>query len=109
LGADVRAKGKEKDGYIYPAPVGSFAAGRSPYGCDDMAGNAAEWVADWYAVDAYKTQSPENPPGPQNGAERVVRGGSSQNYPSNVRCAIRAHREPEFRTFVLGFRCAKDL
>ena len=109
FGADVRAKGKEKDGYIYPAPVGTYPAGRSPFGCDDMAGNAAEWVADWYAADAYKTGSAENPHGPQTGTERVVRGGSSQNYPSYTRCAVRAHREPEFKTFILGFRCAKDL
>jgi formylglycine-generating enzyme len=109
VGADVRVNGKEKDGYCYPAPVGSYAAGRSPFGCDDMAGNAAEWVADWYAVDAYKTALGENPPGPTMGTERVVRGGSSQNYPSYTRCSVRAQREPEFRTFTLGFRCAKDL
>ena len=30
------------------APVGSFPAGRSFYGCDDMAGNAWEWVSDNY-------------------------------------------------------------
>ena len=108
-GADVRAKGKEKDGYIYPAPVGTYPAGRSPFGCDDMAGNAAEWVADWYAADTYATASAENPTGPQAGTERVVRGGSSQNYPSYTRCATRAHREPGFKTFILGFRCAKDL
>jgi sulfatase modifying factor 1 len=108
LGADVRAKGKEKDGYCYPAPVGTYPEGRSPFGCDDMAGNAAEWVADWYATDAYKSGAAENPPGPATGTERVVRGGSSQNYPSYTRCAVRAHREPEFKTFILGFRCAKD-
>lgn len=107
-GTDVRAQGREKDGYIYPAPVGSFPAGRSPFGCDDMAGNAAEWVADWYAADAYRTDSAVNPRGPQAGAERVVRGGSSQNFPSQTRCAVRGHREPDFRTFILGFRCAKD-
>ncbi len=108
-GADIRLPGKEKDGWIYPAPVGRFPEGRSPFGCDDMAGNAAEWVADWYAPDAYSTGAPENPAGPAAGTERVVRGGSSQNYPSQTRCAGRAHREPEFRTFTLGFRCAKDL
>jgi len=108
-GADVRAKGKEKDGYIYPAPVGTYPAGRSPFGCDDMAGNAAEWVSDWYAADTYATDASENPHGPRVGVERVVRGGSSQNYASYTRCAVRAHREPEFKTFVLGFRCAKDL
>ena len=109
VGADVRVHGKEKDGYIYPAPVGSFPNGRSPYGCDDMAGNAAEWVADWYAADQYRAVPVENPVGPAAGAERVVRGGSSQNLPSNARCAVRVHREPDFRSFTLGFRCAKDL
>ncbi|MEQ9825340.1 MAG: SUMF1/EgtB/PvdO family nonheme iron enzyme [Puniceicoccaceae bacterium] len=108
-GEDVRTKGFEKDGWIYPAPVGSFPGGRSPWGCEDMAGNASEWVADWYAADAYGTQGNKNPWGPETGSERVIRGGSSQNFPSNTRCAKRDQREPEFKTFILGFRCAKDL
>ncbi|MCE9583408.1 MAG: formylglycine-generating enzyme family protein [Planctomycetes bacterium] len=90
LGADVHAGGREKDGWIYPAPVGTFPGGRSPFGCDDMAGNASEWCSDAY------------------GNERVVRGGSSRSAPSSARCASRFHYEPEFRTFTLGFRCAKD-
>jgi len=84
-GMDVSVRGREKDGYIYSAPVGSYPQGRSPFGCYDMAGNAAEWCA-----------------------ERVVRGGSSRSLPSSVRCAARTIREPAFRTFTLGFRCAKD-
>lgn len=34
-------------------PVGSFLEGVSPYGALDMAGNAWEWVADWYAAHYY--------------------------------------------------------
>ncbi len=94
LGGDVSASGFEKDGFIYPAPVGSFPGGRSPFGCDDMAGNAAEWCSDAWPGAA--------------GAERVVRGGGSANAPSSVRCAARVHYEPEFRIHTLGFRCAKD-
>lgn len=109
LGLDVRAQGHEKDGYIYAAPVGTYPAGRSPFGCDDMAGNVAEWVADWYAADTYGKDAAIQPTGPATGAERVVRGGNSQSFPSGTRCAIRAQREPEFRSFTLGFRCAKDL
>ncbi|MFV1994467.1 MAG: formylglycine-generating enzyme family protein [Verrucomicrobiales bacterium] len=84
-GKDVPSQGYERDGYIYSAPVGSYPQGRSPFGCDDMAGNAAEWCA-----------------------ERVVRGGSSRSLPSSVRSTASLIREPEFRTFTLGFRCAKD-
>ncbi len=109
FGSDVNAKGYEKDGFIYAAPVGSFAAGRSPYGCDDMAGNVAEWCADWYQPDIARQVEQNSPRGPSTGTERVIRGGSSQNMASAVRCAARARHEPEFRSFTLGFRCAKDL
>jgi formylglycine-generating enzyme required for sulfatase activity len=108
-GADVPARGFDKDGFIYPAKVGSFPGGRSALGCDDLAGNAAEWVSDWYAADAYATGPEVDPRGPREGTQRVVRGGSSQSAPSQVRCSARAAREPEFRTFTLGFRCARDL
>ena len=92
-GKDIPTRGYEKDGYIYPAPVGSYSEGRSPFGCYDMAGNVAEWCAD--RADPSREK-------------RVVRGGSSRSAPSSVRCAARTAREPEFRTFTLGFRCAKD-
>ena len=107
-GMDIPAKGHEKDGFIYPAPSGSLEKGVSPVGCYDMAGNAMEWCADWYRGDYYSTAPDTNPPGPETGLYRAVRGGSSQNSPSSVRCAKRFFYEPEFRNFTLGFRCAKD-
>jgi Sulfatase-modifying factor enzyme 1 len=36
------------DGFGQAAPVGSYAAGASPYGVLDLAGNVWEWVADRY-------------------------------------------------------------
>lgn len=108
-GKDISATGFEKDGYIYAAPVGSFPEGRSPLGCDDMAGNVAEWCNDWYQEDYYGNAPAHNPRGPVSGRLRVVRGGSSQNLPSSVRSAARFSYEPEFRNFALGVRCAKDL
>ena len=49
------------DGYRSTAPVGSYEAGKSPYGAYDMAGNVWEWVADWYDATVLSTQSGAQP------------------------------------------------
>lgn len=107
-GKDLAGGAVQKDGWIYAAPVGSFPAGRSPFGVDDLAGNVEEWCADWYDPRAYQRTSGVVGLPPPARHERAVRGGSSRNLPSAVRCAARGAHEPEFRTFTLGFRCAKD-
>jgi formylglycine-generating enzyme required for sulfatase activity/uncharacterized caspase-like protein len=91
------------------APVGSYPSGVSPYGVHDMAGNAWEWVADWYDGNYYK-QSPErNPQGPSSGASRVLRGGSWSSLPYYARTAFRGYDTPGNRGNGVGFRCARGL
>lgn len=100
--------GARKEDRIYAAPVGSYSNGRSPFGVEDMAGNVAEWCADWYQAGYYAQAPAHDPPGPASGDLRVARGGSSRNVASSVRCAKRFAHEPDFRQFDLGFRCAAD-
>lgn len=42
-------------------PVGSHVDGASPYGILDLAGNASEWVADWYNWSDYARLPSHNP------------------------------------------------
>jgi formylglycine-generating enzyme required for sulfatase activity len=99
----------EEDGYKFLAPPGGVESGRSPYGLYDMAGNAAEWVADWYDADYYKTAPFKVPKGPETGKFRVYRGGSWNDSSVNARVAKRFMAAPHQTSAVIGFRCAKDV
>jgi len=93
------------DGYRHTAPVGSYRAGASPFGALDMAGNVYEWCADWYEEGYYSESAARNPAGPAFGAYRVLRGGSWDRAPNNVRCALRFGRLPYHpRPTRYGFR-----
>jgi len=98
----------EDDGFRYTARPGSFPGGRSAYGLYDMAGNVAEWVADWYDQKYYLGAPFESPSGPTTGKHRVYRGGSWNDTPSDVRTAKRFAAAPHQTSAVIGFRCAKD-
>ncbi|MBI5211006.1 MAG: SUMF1/EgtB/PvdO family nonheme iron enzyme [Elusimicrobia bacterium] len=84
------------------------AAQKKPnqYGVFDMHGNAAEWVADWYAEDAYKDAGVTGKGGPPSGSQRVVRGGSWPSGASDLRSSSRGRRPPSIKNDDLGFRCA---
>lgn len=90
--------------------VRNFIAGQSPFGVFDMAGNAAEWVNDWYSEAYYR--SPEasqvNPQGPATGTERIVRGGSWDAVPFFARTVHRQSLSPDTASPSVGFRCASD-
>lgn len=90
------------------APVESGEEGRSPYGLHHMAGNAAEWVEDWFGIDYYATMPDRNPRGPISGRYKVVRGGSWKSAPVMLRTATRSGASPDRRAATIGFRCARS-
>lgn len=98
--------GSVKDGFEATAPVGSFKGDVSPYGVADGAGNVMEWVADWYAEDAYRDPQDRNPKGPEYGTFRVLRGGGYTSQGTDVRITTRSKMVPDFRDETIGFRCA---
>ncbi len=95
-----------KDGSCVGATtsVGSYPAGASHYSVLDMAGNAAEWVNDWFDYNTYSVSPRRNPQGPASGTSRIVRGGNWDAIPDWVRSAFRDGYDPEAGFF--GFRCA---
>jgi formylglycine-generating enzyme len=106
----------DSDGFAELAPVGSFPAGRTPDGIDDMAGNVEEWVAD--AIDDffgahYPSTSEVNPKGASAGAFRVLRGSAyATDYLSGtawLRGAARIFRPASERRTFRGFRCVRPV
>ena len=87
--------------------VGAFPSGASPFGVLDMAGNADEWVADWF--DTYPSGPTRDPRGPASGFTRVMRGGGTQGDPIMMLSTGRYHDPPEARVVGYGFRCASDV
>jgi formylglycine-generating enzyme required for sulfatase activity len=96
------------DSYARTSPVGIFAAGASPYGVLDMAGNVWEWVNDFYDFRGYYRYPTANPPGVESGRTRVLRGGSWIDTADRVRATARSSQMPDARNDVSGFRCAAD-
>ncbi|MFC1499290.1 formylglycine-generating enzyme family protein, partial [Verrucomicrobiota bacterium] len=89
----------------------------SPYGVMHMAGNAAEWVSDYYSKTYYGLAPVKDPQGPEEGRNRVYRGGSylskendelttyNRSYSDN---RTRSGCDHNGRPFI-GFRCAKSI
>ncbi len=89
-------------------PVGSYEAGKSPYGVYDVVGNVWEWVNDWYDARYYEKSPSKNPIGPQEGTKKVIRGAGWQNETPTVRIFTRVDSDPTMRNESTGFRCAAD-
>ena len=113
--ANISHSPKKKIGHKLQ-PVGSFPEGRSPYGVEDMIGNAWEWVWDYYLP--YPKNEYESP---DYGKKfMVVRGLSymgvghfpKKSYKKVVALKARASYREKLNPFArkkdVGFRCAKD-
>ncbi len=83
--------------------VGSFPAGASPYGVEDMAGNVWEWTADPYQ--GYPTSSYVD--NFYSDDLRVTRGGGWFDDEAQVRAANRSAAALDAANDDLGFRCAR--
>jgi formylglycine-generating enzyme required for sulfatase activity len=91
------------------ARVGEYAANISPYGARDMAGNAQEWVSDWYDANYYGRAPRTSPAGPPSGNAKVVRGGSWRSESFYVRVSSRQRQPASSATDSVGFRCAMSV
>lgn len=86
-------------------PVDNFDKGQSFYGLNDMGGNVYQWIKDWYGTGSRETK---NPTGPASGKEHIIKGGSFVEGMESLRSANRDRYEPNYSSFLFGFRCAKS-
>lgn len=87
-------------------PVGEKKS--NELGIHDMSGSVYEWCWDWYDSKYYNNSPKENPPGPDSGSSRVLRGGPWSYTPRRCRVAYRYHWTPAHRGDAVGFRLVRS-
>jgi len=106
--------GSRRYGSAEPGPylqrtskVGQFPA--NAWGLYDMHGNVWEWCHDWYEERYYEVSPEADPPGPDRGTHKVLRGGSWNNSGHLCRSARRNKYEPNFVADTIGFRIVLEV
>ena len=77
----------------------------NPLGLYDVLGNVWEWCWDWQGD--YSPDSTVDPEGPEQGSDRVFRGGAWGSQARSVRAAYRGWNDPGYRSRNLGFRLSR--
>lgn len=96
-----------EDGWVGTCPVGSFPP--NAFGLFEMTGNVWEWCADWFDPEYYSRSPRHDPPGPERGNARVMRGGSylcHDSYCWRYRVDARSSNTPDSTAGNIGFRVA---
>ncbi len=88
-------------------PVGMKKA--NALGFYDMSGNVWEWTSDWYGEAYYQKNARDNPRGPDEGVNRVLRGGCWLDRAKDCRTAIRFNFNPEKGFKSIGFRLVRQI
>ena len=81
--------------------------GASPAGLHDMLGNVWEWCDDFFDPGYYSRSPDRDPPGPDDGVYRAVRGAAWNTPRADVSLATRGWYRPDGLSYSLGFRPAR--
>jgi formylglycine-generating enzyme required for sulfatase activity/energy-coupling factor transporter ATP-binding protein EcfA2 len=104
--ADTEKMNFYQTGILRISAVGSSPGGATPYGNEEMSGNAWEWtrsVNGKYPYPQTANQRREREESKADGS-RVLRGGAFRSNQNFVRCAYRYHADPVYRYDLNGFR-----
>lgn len=104
-GGTIDGKQARFNGTAGPGRVGEFPA--NDFGLFDMAGNVAEWTADWFDREYYKRAEAKDRKGPAAGEYKVIRGGAWSDPAPRITVFFRNWVRPNQRSPNIGFRCAR--